>query len=97
MVSHSWIKKSMEVCGVADNISHLLSKRMESWQAILMSGNEELARINIQRGVFPRDTPYPLFVIGLTALSQTLRKANAGHQLGKGQYKKINHFLSWMI
>ena len=30
MVPHSWIKKSMEMCGVADNISHLLSKSMES-------------------------------------------------------------------
>ena len=35
-----WIKKSMEMCGVADNISHFLSKSMESWQMILMSGNE---------------------------------------------------------
>ena len=26
IVPHSWIKKSMEMCGVADNISHLLSK-----------------------------------------------------------------------
>ena len=38
----------MKMCGVADNISHLLSKSMESWQTILMSGNEELARVNIQ-------------------------------------------------
>ena len=33
MVPHSWIKKSMEMCGVADNISYLLPKRVESWQA----------------------------------------------------------------
>ena len=31
MVPHSWIKKSMEMCGVADNISHLFPKRIESW------------------------------------------------------------------
>ena len=30
MVPHSWIKKSMEMCGVADNISHFLSKSMGS-------------------------------------------------------------------
>ena len=48
IVPHSWIKKSMKMCGVADNISHLLSKSMESWQTILISGNEELARVNIQ-------------------------------------------------
>ena len=35
MVPHSWIKKSMGMCGVADNISHFLSKSMESWQPIL--------------------------------------------------------------
>ena len=65
IVSHSWIKKSMKMCGVADNISHLLSKSMESWQTILMSGNEELARVNIQRAIFQGDTLSPLlFVIG---------------------------------
>ena len=52
MVPHLCIKKSMEMCGVADNISHLLSKSMESGQTILMAGNEELARVNIQRGIF---------------------------------------------
>ena len=52
MVPHSWIKKSMEMCEVVDNISYLLSKSMESWQTILMSGNEEFARVNLQRGIF---------------------------------------------
>ena len=31
MVPHSRIKKSMEMWGVADNISRLLPKSMESW------------------------------------------------------------------
>ena len=31
-----------------------------------------------------------MFVIGL---NHTLKKVNAGYQLGKGQHKKINHFL----
>ena len=47
MVSHWWIKKSIGMCRVADNIPHLLSKSMESWRTILMAGNEELARVNI--------------------------------------------------
>ena len=59
MVPHSWIKKSMEMCEVVDNISYLLSKSMESWQTILMSGNEEFARVNIQRGIFQGDTLSP--------------------------------------
>ena len=85
MVPHSWIKKSMEMSGVADNISLFLSKSMESLQTILMSGNEEIARVNIQRGIFQGDTLSPLlFVIGLIPLSHILRKVNVGYQLGKG-------------
>ena len=77
----------MEMCGVADNISHLLSKSMESWQTILMSENEELARVNIQREIFQGDAQSPLlFVIGLIPLSHTLRKVNAGYQPGKGRH-----------
>ena len=54
----------------------------------------KLARVNIQRGIFQGDTLSPLlFVIGLIPLSHILRKVNAGYQLGKGQYKKINHLL----
>ena len=91
VVPYSCIKKSLEMYGVADNISHFLSKSMESWQTILMSGNEELARVYIQRGIFQGDPVSPLlFVIGL---SHILRKVNAGYQLGKGQHKKINHLL----
>ena len=68
------LKKSMEMCGVADNISHLLSKSMESW--ILMTGYEELVRVNIQRGIFQGDTISLLLLIGLIHLSHTLRKVN---------------------
>ena len=94
MVPHSWIKRSMEMWGVADNIFHRLSKSMESCQTILVSRNEELARVNIQRGIFRGDTLSPsLFVIDLIPLSHILRKVNAGYQLGKGQHKKINHLL----
>ena len=94
MVIHLWIKKSMEMCGVADNISHLLSRSMESWQTILMARNEELTRVNAQKGIFQGDNLSPLmFVIGLIPLSHTLRKVNTGYQLGKGYHKRINHLL----
>ena len=89
-----WIKKPMDMCGVAGNMSHLLFKSMERWQTVLLSGNEELARINIQRGIFQGDTLPPLFfVIGLIPLSHILQKVNAGYQLGKGQHKMINYLL----
>ena len=47
-------------CVVGDNISHLFSKSVESWQTILMSGNAEFARVNIQRGIFQGDLFYCL-------------------------------------
>ena len=94
MVSHSWIKKSMEMWRVADNMSHLLSKSTESWQTVLMAGNKKLARVNIQRGIFQGGTLSTLlFVIGLIPLSHILQKVNAGYQLEKGQHKKVNHLL----
>ena len=34
-----------------------------------------------------------MLVIGLIPLCHTLRKVNAGYQLGKVQHKKINHLL----
>ena len=55
-------------------------KSMESWQTILMSGNEELARVNIQIGIFQEDTLYPLLsLISLIHLVHTLWTVNAGY------------------
>ena len=84
----------MEMCGVADNISHILSTSIENWQTILMAGTGELPRVNIQRGIVQGKALSPLlFVIGLILLNHTLRKVNAGYQLGKRQNKKIKHLL----
>ena len=84
--------KSMEMCGVADNISHILSKSIESWQTIFMSGNEQLARVSIWEEIFQGDTlSLLLLVIGLLPFSHTLRKVNAGYQAAKDQHKKIIH------
>ena len=61
---------------------------------IVMAGNEELARVNFQRGIFQGDTLSPLlFVIGLIPLSHTLQKVNTGYQLGKGWRKKISQLV----
>ena len=55
---------------------------------ILMSGNEELGRVNIQRGIFQGDTLSPiLFVIGLISLSYTLPKVNEDTKLERGSTK----------
>ena len=51
----------MEIRGVVDNISQFLSISMEWWQTILMSGNEELARVNSERGIFQGDISFILY------------------------------------
>ena len=54
----------------------------------------KIARVNFQRGIFQEDTLSPLlFVIGVIPLRRTLRKINAGYQIGKGQHKHINYLL----
>ena len=88
MVLHSWIKKPMEMCEVANKIFHLLSKCLESWQTTLMLRNEYLARVNIERRIFQGDSiktlSHLLFVIDLIPLGHTLRKVNAGYRFEKG-------------
>ena len=77
MVPQPWIKKSMGLCRIANSISHILSISIESWQAIIMSGNHKLGRVNI----------------ALIPLSHTIQKVNARCQLGKTQHKKIYELL----
>ena len=63
---------------------------------MLTSGNKELAREHIQRGIFWIDALPPLLlVLGLIPLisSHIRRKVNAGYQSGKNPQKKLNHFL----
>ena len=97
MVLHSWIKKPMEMCEVANKIFHLLSKCLESQQTTLMLRNEYLARVNIERRIFQGDSiktlSHLLFVIDLIPLGHTLRKVNAGYRFEKGQHKKVNLLL----
>ena len=51
----------------------ILAQERESLETILMVGNEELARVNIQRGISQGDklSPSP-FVVGLIPLSYTV-------------------------
>ena len=49
--------------GVADDISNFLSKNMENWKTVLMSGNEELAKVNIQREIFQGEIHYLLYCL----------------------------------
>ena len=64
--------------GVAENIKISLVNSMEKWKVMLCSGNSELGKIEIKRGIFQGDSLSPLvLVLALIPLSLILRKAKA--------------------
>ena len=94
MVPHSWIKKTLEMCGVAENIKNVLSESMKTWRTNLTSGNTSLGQVEIKRGIFQGDSLSPLlFVMCMIPLTYILRKEEAGYTLGKNKNRKINHML----
>ena len=78
MVPHSWIKKCLELFGVAESIKMLLVNSMKKWRVILCAGNSKLREVHIKRGIFQGDSLSPLvFILALIPLSLILRKAKA--------------------
>ena len=93
MVPHSGIIECLDLFGVAENIKSLLINRMEKWNVILCSGNSELGKVKIKRGIFQGDYLSPLvFVLVTIPLSLILRKAKAVYEFSKSK-EKINHLL----
>ena len=65
---------------------------MANWQTELTSCGENLAKVNIRRGIFQGDSLSPLlFVICMILLTHVLRKTKTRYALGGGE--KINHLL----
>ena len=92
LLPHTWIIKTLELYGIAENIVKLIAESMKNWQTIITSGREELAKVNIKRGIFQGDSLSPLlFVIGLIPLSSILQKDPAGYQFNSKA--KVNHLL----
>ena len=60
MVPHAWIRKCMEMFGMAGNMQRFLSKIMDSWQTDLMSGGVNLGNVKIKRRIFQGDSLSPL-------------------------------------
>ena len=56
MIPHSWVLKSLQLVGAADNIMDVLEKSMEKWKVQLNAGDEVLGDINIKRGLFLGDS-----------------------------------------
>ena len=93
MVPHSWIRKCLDLFGVAENIKTLLVNSIEKCRVILCAENSELGEVDIKRHIFQGDSLFPLlFVLALIPLSLILRKANATYELS-GSKEKINHLL----
>ena len=70
MALHSWIIECLDLFGVAENVKSSLVNSMEKWKVILYSGNSELGKYKIKRGIFQGDLLSPLvFVLALIPLS----------------------------
>ena len=64
MIPHSWIRKTLEVFGIADNVRNLMRKSTQKWNTELTAGGRILRNVKIMRGIFQVDSlsPFP-FVI----------------------------------
>ena len=93
MVSHSWVIECLDFFGVAENNKSLLVNSMEKYKVMLFSGNSELGKVEIKRGIFQGDSLSPLvFVLTLIPLSFILTKVKASYELSESK-EKIDHLL----
>ena len=64
---------------------------MKTWKMELTVGGRNLARAEVQRGIFQGDVlSLLLFIIAMMPLNHILRKCTAGYKLNKSQ-EMINH------
>ena len=89
-VPHSWIQKTLQMLGIADNTRNLLTQTMKTWQTVLQSEEKHLAKVSIRRGIFQGDSLSPLlFIMALIPMTLVLRDATPGYVLKSKA--KINH------
>ena len=91
MVPHSWLKETLKMVGVADNICRLLGQSIRNWKKALTSNRDTLGEVSIQRGIFQGDLSPLLFIIILIPLRMTLNSTDYGYLLLKET--PINHLL----
>ena len=93
MVSHSWVIECLDFFGVAQNNKSFLVNSMEKYKLMLFSGNSELGKVEIKRGIFQGDSLSPLvFVLTLIPLTFILTKVKALYELSESK-EKIDHLL----
>ena len=72
----SWMTECLDLTGIVDNIRSLLVNSMEQWKLMLCSGNSELGKVEIKRGIFQEESLSNLvFVLALSPISFIVRKA----------------------
>ena len=92
MLPHSWIIQTMELTGMATNVISLMKRSMQTWNTRLEYLGEEIAVVDIRRGIFQGDSLSPLlFITALIPLSVLLREARQGYKFRQG--RKVNHLL----
>ena len=90
MLPHSWLKETLKIVGVSDNIHRLLGR--SNWKTVMTSNGDTLGEVSIQRGIFQGDPLFPLlFIIIVVPFSMTLISTNYGYLLSKET--PINHLL----
>jgi hypothetical protein len=93
MVPHSWIIEVLNIFNIAENVKQLLTQSMQSWRTTLVSNNQTLGKVEINRGIFQGDSLSPLlFVMALIPLTLVLRSADMGYKLEKDG-PELNHLL----
>ena len=66
---------------------------MKSWRVTLISGEENLGKVNIRQGIFQGDSLSPLvFVVCLVPLIYILRDAAPGYDFASNG-QKVNHLV----
>ena len=93
MIPHSWIGKTLEMFGIADDVRNLVKESTQKWNTELTAGDRILGNVKIRRGIFQGDSLSPLlFVIAMIPLSLILRDVKIAYDLGKGN-GELNHLL----
>ena len=76
VAAFSWMTECLDLTGIVDNIRSLLVNSMEQWKLMLCSGNSELGKVEIKRGIFQEESLSNLvFVLALSPISFIVRKA----------------------
>ena len=92
MLPHPWIIETMKLTGMARNVIELISNSMRTWNTRLEYLGDEIAGVDIRRGIFQGDSLSPLlFITALIPLSVLLREASQGYKFREG--RKVNHLL----